>query len=410
MKETTLSTEIPLRRNRDFRLLWVSGATSQLGSQAAEIAFPLLLLAVTGSAGYAGLLTSAQMVTYLVIMLPAGVLADRFDRRKLMLVSNFSRAGLLAIITAMVLFDYTYIVPLIIVAMLISLMEAVFDPTQDASLKQLVSVKQLNDAYAVDQARTQAATLIGPVVGGWLYAVGRWVPFLGNMLAFLASGFMIWAIKRPLNSENATDEVGTNVGWRGAFEGFKFLFSDPLLRAVALLSTGTMFTLAAFPLIYIASLRADNVGSQVIGIMLAAYGVAGVVGAVLSPFILRVVPSNLLFFIATWLVPIVLVVLAMTNYIPVAIGGACLLFFSLPPVTALARGYLSAITPSHLQGRVFASVMVVGAALQPIAPVVFGTVFDSAGRFWTFLGMAIAGTITATISLTKPIRNAAKPG
>lgn len=44
----------------------------------------------------------------------------------------------------------------------------------------------------------------------------------------------------------------------------------------------------------------------------------------------------------------------MTNYIPVAIGGACLLFFSLPPVTALARGYLSAITPSHLQGRVFA--------------------------------------------------------
>lgn len=213
MKGTTLSTEIPLRRNRDFRLLWVSGATSQLGSQTAEIAFPLLLLAVTGSAGYAGLLTSAQMVTYLVIMLPAGVLADRFDRRKLMLVSNFSRAGLLAIITAMVLFDYTYIVPLIIVAMLISLMEAVFDPTQDALLKQLVSVKQLNDAYAVDQARTQAATLIGPVVGGWLYAVGRWVPFLGNMLAFLASGFMIWAIKRPLNSENATDEVGTKVGW-----------------------------------------------------------------------------------------------------------------------------------------------------------------------------------------------------
>lgn len=76
---------VPLRRNRDFQLLWGGQAVSLLGSQTSKIAYPLLVLAMTGSPAKAGIAGFAAMLGYLLFPLPAGALADRHDRKRIMI-------------------------------------------------------------------------------------------------------------------------------------------------------------------------------------------------------------------------------------------------------------------------------------------------------------------------------------
>jgi len=91
-----------LRRNRDFQLLWVGQAVSALGARASTIAYPLLVLALTGSPADAGLVGFAATIPYLAIQLPAGVLVDRIDRRRAMIACDAGRMLALAGVAAAV--------------------------------------------------------------------------------------------------------------------------------------------------------------------------------------------------------------------------------------------------------------------------------------------------------------------
>ena len=89
-----------LWRNRDFQLLWIGQAASALGSRASTIAYPLLVLALTGSPADAGIVGFAATIPYLVLQLPAGVLVDRVDRRRAMLACDAGRLVILAGVAA----------------------------------------------------------------------------------------------------------------------------------------------------------------------------------------------------------------------------------------------------------------------------------------------------------------------
>jgi MFS family permease len=401
---STGGNDVPLRRNRDFRLLWIGGVISQLGSSITQISFALLVLAITGSAGYAGLLTSGELLLHGLITLPAGVWADRFDRQKLMVVSDFVRAVLMAVLSASLIFGYVHVALVIAVAMLVSLIDGIFAPAQDAALKQLVSTRLLNEAAAMDEARNRAAQLIGPGLGGWLFALGRWVPFLGDAISYLVSGIILSGIKRPLQvNDKHTDEDESD--WRSALVGIRFIVGNPFLRVTAIIAMGMTFTMAAFGLLFIVSLKESEVSSQVIGFAMASYSIAGLLGATAAPRILRAFSPRFVLTFTAWLVPVIMAVLATVEFTPAVISAACLLFFFIPSLMSMLKGYLAAIAPSNMQGRVFAGIVVIGLSIAPIAPVAFGAIFDSAGRSWAFFGMAAAGIMSALPTLSRAIRS-----
>src|SRR3954453_10995502 len=93
----------PLRRNRDFMLLQAGQLLSTFGTSMSGIAYPLLVLAVTGSAAKAGYVGAAQFTPLLLFNLPAGVLADRVDRRRLMIVADAASAAAVGTLAALVL-------------------------------------------------------------------------------------------------------------------------------------------------------------------------------------------------------------------------------------------------------------------------------------------------------------------
>ncbi|HEX2160021.1 MAG TPA: MFS transporter, partial [Actinomycetes bacterium] len=88
-------TAVPLRRNRDFLLLQAGQLLSGVGTQSGLIAYPLLVLALTGSAAKAGLVAFARALSSTVLALPAGVVADRWDRRRLMIAADVIRGILI---------------------------------------------------------------------------------------------------------------------------------------------------------------------------------------------------------------------------------------------------------------------------------------------------------------------------
>src|SRR5215210_5185219 len=96
---------VPLRRNRDFVLLQAGQMLSHAGTHATILAYPLLVLALTGSAAKAGLVSFARMLPWALFALPAGLAADRWSRKRLMIAADVVRALAIGILTASILLD-----------------------------------------------------------------------------------------------------------------------------------------------------------------------------------------------------------------------------------------------------------------------------------------------------------------
>lgn len=185
----------PLRRNLRFQLFWVGSAASELGSTLTWLAYPLLVLALTGSPGQAGLVGAVELASGMVFALPAGVLVDRWDRRRVLLGTDLVRAATIASVALAIFTDNLTLPHLIAASIVNGAAGALFHPAHAASLRALVPREQLPSAYAQEQTRTHAAGLAGPPLGGLLFAAGRAVPFAVDAVTYLVS-FVCVALAR----------------------------------------------------------------------------------------------------------------------------------------------------------------------------------------------------------------------
>lgn len=155
----------PLRGNRDFRLLWLSGLFAVLGGQMSSLALPLLVLKETGSAVQAGAVGTVSVGAVLITMLPGGVMADRVERRRLMRVCD---VGSLIVVTALTVAVWSGHVPMALVLLCAAagaVIGSVYGPAVFGLMRAVVPADQMGTATARLQARTQTARLVGPLVG-----------------------------------------------------------------------------------------------------------------------------------------------------------------------------------------------------------------------------------------------------
>ncbi|HEY0640036.1 MAG TPA: MFS transporter, partial [Pseudonocardiaceae bacterium] len=186
-----------LARNRDYRLLWTSQAVSEVGFSASLIAFPLLVFALTGSPVAAGLVLGADAAAQLVAGLPAGALADRWDRRRIMLGCEAVQAVAAASLVAALWWGTAGIAHLLAVAVVMGVCRALFEPAEDACLPRLVPERQLATAVSMNAARSSLGQMAGTALGGSLFAVGRAVPFVLDMLAHAAAFVTLLFLRVP---------------------------------------------------------------------------------------------------------------------------------------------------------------------------------------------------------------------
>jgi MFS family permease len=401
------AAEPPLSRNRDFQALWVSQFLAAVAKESAEIAYPLLILATTGSATYAGAVGSIQLVTAGLMSIPGGSLTDRFDRRHILIVCDLTRILLLTAFAVLVFTDHVSMAATFAIVTVSAACLGVSNPAALAAIKQLVPPSQFTQASAQNQIRFFSATVVGPPVGGALFGIARAFPFLGAAVSFLASVVILLLIKKPMQAP----AVATPGAKRGAIEGFKFIARQPVILfwIIWVMGSNMAFNHTGIFLALIATAKSRHASEAVIGTTLAVAGAGGLVGSLFAGFVLKRVLPTLVIMYATWVGPIAAVLLAVVpGTLPMGIIVACI-FLRAGVVNALFFGYIAALVPDQVQGRVIGAVMFVSLIAQPIGIFAIGAIFDLGGATWVFLTMAIAGTLAALPMLSKRIRHLKSP-
>ena len=393
--------EVPLRRNRDFVLLQAGQALSTVGSESATVAYTLLVLSLTGSPAKAGLTGFARLVPWVVFALPAGVVVDRWNRKRLMIVADVSRAAVLALLGAIVLTGHVPFAVVPLVAFVDGGMYVFFNIAEIGAVRSVVPPAQLQRAFASEQARLSGVYLAGPPLGGLLFGVARSLPFLADAVSYAFSTASLLAMRTPFQEER--EEQAAVPMWAQIREGLAWLWSHAFLRTCALLFVGTNFAFGALELIVIVTARRQGLGAAAIGGLLAVFGALAFVGSLAAPRLMRRASMRTVILGNMWLALPLAAFLAKPSVF-VLVASTVPLFFCNPSLNAMIIGYRVAIVPDRLQGRVNSVARSLALLALPLGPVVAGLLLGAfsarvaVGALVAFLALlAVVATLSRSI-------------
>lgn len=389
-----------LRTNRNFRLLWIGQVLSDIGSSVGLLAYPLLVLSLTGSALLAGAVgTAANAVAFLVRM-PAGALADRLDRRRTMIVSDGVRAVALVTLGGLVAVHAVSWPVVLVVAVIDRVGDTLFTPASLAALPTIVPDEHLEAAWAVSEGRQYAAGLVGPPLGGLLYGIGRAVPFVADAVSYAISAFTSQRLEGAFATPaDAAERRGL---WTEVLDGMKHLWRDPILRAVLILAPLMNFAFSGAFFTVILGLRRNGVSAVVIGATTAVITVGGIVGAVVAPWIrARLTIRQAILLIAVSGSLMILAAAAIMPSPAVAAPLAVPLIVA-PAANAALIALMLRRTPPAMHGRVNNGLLQVATALAALAPFASGLVVDQASARWAMVLFAASLAVVLPLALIVP--------
>ena len=398
---------VPLRRNRGFRLLWIGQLLSGTGTEIGSLAYPLLILALTHSAVLAGLAGTARAVVSLCLQLPAGALSDRFDRRLTMITCDVMRAGLLAVLAILVAAHLASWPVVMVVGLVEGGASTIFLPASAAALPAIVPDAQLEEAWAATEARTYAAGLAGPALGGLLFGLGQALPFLADAVSYAASFGTVRAIRGQFRPPRAAARKAL---WREVADGLRYTWQVPVLRAVVILAPLVNFSFNGVLFTITLALRKHGTPATVIGLVQAAIAAGGLLGALLAPrlqarmsFATMVAAINaagaVMFGVAALLIPSPLVA------VPVAVA-----LLLAPAVNAALFAVMLRSAPEEMRGRVNNTVITAATALASLAPLISGLLVEHVSGAWATGAFAATMIAAAVLGRIMPgLRQAQNP-
>ena len=388
LTERPIAPPPPLWRNANYLLLWAGQATSSIGSQVSLIAFPFLVLALTGSPAQAGLMGALRAVPYLLFSLPAGALIDRWDRKRVMIFCDAGRAlALGSIPVALVLTRHVSLTQLYLISAVEGTLFVFFNIAEVSCLPRVVPPEQLPAASAQNAATDGVSSLIGPSLGGALFGLAAALPFVADAVSYAVSVATLSRISARFQGDRATPrralrhEIGEGLAW---------LWRQPLIRFTAF-STGMNNLLSAGSVLLLILLaRRLHATDLAIGLIFTIGGVGGILGALVAPRLHRhlryrtlIIAPSLVWTLA-WagyaLAPSVLVLGMLT----------ALIFFVGTNYNVAQISYRLALIPDALQGRVNSAFRLIAFSGQPIGLALTGVALEHFGPIVTDLGIAAA--------------------
>ena len=397
-----------LRQNHDFTVLWVGQTVSELGTRVSMFVFPLVTYAITGSAMLAAVAGALDLLGMALALLPGGLLADRLHRGRVMRFAAGSGVLLYgSLVVAGVLGGLT--VPhLFVVALLTGAAAGVFAPAEMSAVRAVVPTEQLPTALSQQQARQHVAGLVGGPLGGLLYAVTRWAPFLFDALTFAVSWVLLGRIRTDLSP--APRAGARRRAREDVAEGLRFAWTRPFFRT--LMVWGMLSNLVVNALFVAATLRLIQAGYApwAIGLVETAAGVCGVLGAMAAPrLIARFATGRLTVLVAWSFVPLLVPMVFWNNPAVVAVALSLGVFLN-PAGNAGIGSYKMAVTPPELVGRVQSTGQFLTWSTLPLAPVLGGALLALVGGPATMAALAgLAAAVALIPTLSRTVRSVPRP-
>jgi len=390
--------EAPLWRNRDFLILWTGEMCSEAGTAMSALVFPLLGYAITGSPAAAGLVASVEVVGRVLVRFVSGALVDRWSRRLVLVMANMAAALAFAAGAVASFAGWLHLPELLVVALIAGTAEAFIQPAAAAAVRAVVPKQQLPVALARMQARDHLAQLIGPPLGGALFAVAHGLPLAVDAATYAVFAAACLSISTPMRAlVGATGRV-----WADARAGFAFVWRHGTVRAI--LTWGGLFNFATgfvFVALTLRLLRA-GVHPAVIGLVQAAGAVAGLAGSFVAAPLVRRMPTGVLTLTTTLVIAAVTAPIAFTTN-PWVVGAMLsIAVFLMPSVNSGIGGYLTAITPDGMQARTFAAGGILSLGFAIAAPTVGGATLGRLGGTVTLLIGALLIALTITPLVVRP--------
>ncbi|WP_405004974.1 MFS transporter [Kitasatospora purpeofusca] len=411
---------VPLRRNWRFQALWAGQAGSTLGLQIIDTAYPLLLLALTGSSTLAAAFGALQIGASVVFGIHGGSVADRYDRRRILIVGDSTRLIACASVPLAMALDRLTVVHSLLVAVVVGATIAYTGPVRLLAVRSVVPPEQLRQALAQDEARMSGAGLIGPPLAGALFGLGRAAPFVGTALTSLLALVVAVLVRfpgRPASpADGATDtgdDTADTAGADGtgeprsikgaALAGYRYLARSALLRPI--LAVVLLINLAgtAMLLPVMVVLRGQGTSDAGIGLALAGEAVGALVGALLVRRLHRLAGPGVLLLAVSWLtVPVILAPLLPGGPATV-FAGLFLVGLGVPTLRVMIDLLVFQQVPDALRGRVIAATMTMFTVGMPAGMVGSGLLLDHlspAAALGTVAALLAAGLAPATAGRT----------
>ncbi|GAA1488478.1 MFS transporter [Brachybacterium sacelli] len=397
---TDPAARTPLRRNPEY-LRWLLGdLLLDIGTGIGAFAFPLVTFMVTDSLGATGVVALVQGLGALVGLIPGGLLADRYERRRLRLLAGAIGALVQAALIGVLLAGWAGVAVLAGIAFVDRLRGTLLGSASNAMLKQIVPTPQLPRAVSINQGREAAVEMASGPLGGALLGLSIVFPPLAHLLGNLGSVAATITMRRryfPRAEAAERTKVGEDLR-----EALTWMLSQPI--RLQMLAISSAVNLGANGLIFavLLDLASAGVPATRIGLLNTVLAGAILLGALLAPRLVDTVPTG-----ALAIVPVLLMA-GVGVLLPFApgmlwIGAAyAVLGVGLPAINASSQGFFTHITPIAMQGRVSSLMRLVSSALMPLAPAVAGWGLEIAGTLPTMLLFAAVLALGALVGLLGP--------
>ena len=403
----------PLWRSRDY-LLWFTGDTlADFGSSLRAFAMPLIAYAATGSLTTAGLIGTAGSVASTVMTVPGGVVVDRVDRKRLIVLGDLARATIYGL--AALAWRLGVLTPpvLLVVAAASGACAGVFGLASNAMIKHVVPPDRYPSAQAANQARESALSIASNPAGGALMSVSPAAPFLAEAAGHVLAAVSIWRVRadtRP-GAESGSPPAGpARPGGRGTVagarrvcaevvEGWCWLAGRPFLLFLSLVFGLLSISGTGSCTAVVLGWSHDGLSPARIGVLTAGSGVAMLVGAAGATRLSRRVRGGVLLLAATAVTVSATAGLALVPSVPGRALLLVLLFCAAPIMNAVGGGYVMRLIPTGMFGRVGGALLLINLGPPAAAPWLAGRGLDAVGCSRTLWGFTALGALALGLML-----------
>lgn len=370
---------------KDFTLVVIGQIISLFGNAILRFALPLYLLRETGSPSLFGAVTACSFIPMIIFSLFGGVLADRVNKRNIMVILDFGTAAIIAVFY--LIHGILPIVPIMIVClMLLYSISGAYQPAVQASIPALLENEQIMRGNAVINMVNTLASLLGPIIGGILFGAWGLVPILlVSTACFLSSAVMEIFIHIPFKKRKSEKSMASIV-LEDLKESGRYIKNEkpefvPVIVILALFNLiFSSVMIVGIPIMVVNILQMSDIS---LGITQGALGLGGLAGGLLGGIIGgRLKLKNGYLLLAGCSVSALVMGIGLFSFVPPLVGYWLITGMSF---AAMALSTMFTIqmcsmvqqqTPSHLIGKIMALIMAVANCAAPAGQAMYGLLFD----------------------------------
>jgi predicted MFS family arabinose efflux permease len=394
MKSLNIAKTFTSLKSPNFRLWFIGQVVSLVGTWMQATAQNFLVYELTHSAAYLAIVGFANGIPTILFTLLGGLTADRFSKRKVIVIAQAAMmvlAGILAFLAFTQLIQPWHIV---VLAFMLGVANSFDAPARQAFVVDMVERENLANAIALNSTIFNLGAIVGPATAGLVYAwLGPAWCFTINSISFIAVIIALLLMKLP--PRVIVPSIGSPL--TKLVEGLKFVFNEPRIRLLlAYTAVLTVFGFSLMTLMPAWSVKILGGDVKLNGLLLMARGVGSLIGALMIAYFSSHLVRNKIWQMGWYLMPVALLAFAFLRWIPGTIMLLVLLGWCLMSVLNISNALIQSYVSDHMRGRVMSVYTLVFFGSMPIGALVAGglaTAFGEPATAMICAGIILLATI-----------------